>query len=122
MIKERTPAEGGGNLFPHRLRACCHGVTEGTCVVFDVVEKAAGLNVVDGTDIASIQCCDNVLRVRAEVEVIREIPDLVIRGRGIACDKGGKGTARATNKLASFARLRGAKTYMRGAERAGTIE
>jgi hypothetical protein len=50
-------------------------------------KKAAGRNVLGG----SVQwgaATENVLR--AEVEVVQEIPDLVTRGRGVACDKGGR--------------------------------
>jgi len=91
------------------------GITEIIGVVFDVGEKAARPNVLGG----SVQWGTIVLR--EEVEVVQEVPDLVIRGRGVACDKLGgiRGLARATNK-AGIAGLRGARTYARRAERAGT--
>ena len=60
--------------------------------------------------IASGQCGNDVLR--AEVQVVQEIPDLVSRQRGprIACGNWGlreeRGAARATGKLADIARLK----------------
>jgi hypothetical protein len=112
FVALRSPQviEGISNRIHSRHCTRFHLISGLIDAVFDIGEYATVLNVV----VASIQCGDDVLR--AEVDVVQEIPDLVSRGRRVACGKWGsvRGEARATNKLDGYCETKRVKNVREG--------